>query len=73
MGLPVLWFGILTDGDASSLKAKGLDISAHGVSIKTEKRFDREHYVDATQRCVGIYASAPLPLNSSSVITSGVL
>ena len=35
-----------------SLKTKGLDISDKGVSIKTQKRFDRENYVDATQRCV---------------------
>jgi len=49
--LETLWiiFGVF------SLKTKGLDISAKGVSIKTQKRFDREHYVDATQRCVRIY------------------
>ncbi|KAF8876783.1 hypothetical protein CPB84DRAFT_1795608 [Gymnopilus junonius] len=43
----------VNDGLAStkaSLKTKGLDISSSGVSIKTSKRFDREHYVDATQR-----------------------
>ncbi|KAF4614666.1 hypothetical protein D9613_003210 [Agrocybe pediades] len=33
-----------------SLKQKGVDISASGVSVKTSKRFDREDYVDATQR-----------------------
>jgi len=33
-----------------SLKNKGLHISGKGVSIKTSKRFDREDYVDATQR-----------------------
>ncbi|KAF6754735.1 hypothetical protein DFP72DRAFT_898651 [Ephemerocybe angulata] len=33
-----------------SLKAKGLDISSKGVSLKTDKRFDREDYLDATQR-----------------------
>ncbi|EDR02242.1 uncharacterized protein LACBIDRAFT_309891 [Laccaria bicolor S238N-H82] len=33
-----------------NLKAKGLDISHTGVSVKTQKRFDREDYVDATQR-----------------------
>ncbi|KAF9466740.1 hypothetical protein BDZ94DRAFT_1319254 [Collybia nuda] len=33
-----------------SLKTRGLTISDKGVSIKTSKRFDREDYVDATQR-----------------------
>ncbi|KAF8869791.1 hypothetical protein BD779DRAFT_1583718 [Infundibulicybe gibba] len=33
-----------------SLKARGLDISDKGVSVKTSKRFDRADYVDATQR-----------------------
>lgn len=33
-----------------NLKTKGYDISNKGVSIKTSKRFDREDYVDATQR-----------------------
>jgi len=32
------------------LKNKGLHISESGVSIKTSKRFDRDDYVDATQR-----------------------
>ncbi|KAL0947949.1 hypothetical protein HGRIS_010578 [Hohenbuehelia grisea] len=33
-----------------ALKEKGLHISDKGVSVKTSKRFDREDYVDATQR-----------------------
>jgi len=33
-----------------SLKNKGYTISDKGVAIKTSKRFDREDYVDATQR-----------------------
>ena len=33
-----------------SLKRQGVDISDHGVKVKTNKRFDREDYVDATQR-----------------------
>ncbi|KII90403.1 hypothetical protein PLICRDRAFT_696974 [Plicaturopsis crispa FD-325 SS-3] len=33
-----------------SLKNRGLHITDKGVSVKTSKRFDREHYVDATQR-----------------------
>lgn len=41
----------------SSLKTRGLTISDKGVSIKTSKRFDREDYVDATQRYVAIHVS----------------
>ncbi|KIM63310.1 hypothetical protein SCLCIDRAFT_56973, partial [Scleroderma citrinum Foug A] len=33
-----------------SLKTRGISISKEGVSVKTDKRFDREHYLDATQR-----------------------
>lgn len=33
-----------------SLKKKGLHITDSGVSVKTDKRFDREDYIDATQR-----------------------
>jgi hypothetical protein len=35
-----------------SLKSRGLDISKEGVSVKTFRRFDREDYVDATQRSI---------------------
>ncbi|KAI0740048.1 hypothetical protein C8Q76DRAFT_790532 [Earliella scabrosa] len=38
-----------------SLKSKGVDVSAHGLSVKTDKRFDREQYLDATQRSVRVY------------------
>jgi len=34
----------------TNLKKQGYTISDKGVSIKTNKRFDREDYVDATQR-----------------------
>lgn len=33
-----------------SLKNKGLHISDKGVSVKTSSRFNREDYLDATQR-----------------------
>jgi len=33
-----------------SLKNKGWNISETGVSVKTSKRFDREDYLDSTQR-----------------------
>ncbi|KAM5541516.1 hypothetical protein V8D89_004706 [Ganoderma adspersum] len=33
-----------------SLKKQGVDVSRHGLSVKTDKRFDREQYLDATQR-----------------------
>ena len=52
----------------SSLKAKGLDISHTGVSVKTQKRFDRQDYVDATQR----YACAPSSLSLTSLIAPTV-
>ncbi|KAF7320939.1 hypothetical protein HMN09_00180600 [Mycena chlorophos] len=32
------------------LKTKGVHITDKGVALKTDKRFDREDYVDATQR-----------------------
>ena len=32
------------------LSKKGLHITPSGLSVKTEKRFDREDYIDATQR-----------------------
>lgn len=34
------------------MKEKGYEISGKGVSIKTAKRFDRQDYIDATQRFV---------------------
>jgi len=36
------------------LRAQGLHISEKGISIKTNKRFDRDDYVDATQRSVAL-------------------
>ncbi|KIK95871.1 hypothetical protein PAXRUDRAFT_32736 [Paxillus rubicundulus Ve08.2h10] len=33
-----------------SLQNKGISITEKGVSVKTQKRFDRDDYVDATQR-----------------------
>ncbi|KAL4255523.1 hypothetical protein AB1N83_013052 [Pleurotus pulmonarius] len=43
----------VSQGVASTKEAlanKGLHISDKGMSVKTSKRFDREDYVDATQR-----------------------
>ncbi|KAL0574005.1 hypothetical protein V5O48_007949 [Marasmius crinis-equi] len=34
----------------AQLKERGYDVSSGGVKVKTSKRFDREDYVDATQR-----------------------
>lgn len=34
----------------ASLGDKGVNISASGISVKTDKRLDREAYLDATQR-----------------------
>jgi len=33
-----------------SLKQKGFNISEKGIDVKTNKRLDREDYMDATQR-----------------------
>ncbi|KAF8995533.1 hypothetical protein BDQ17DRAFT_1365408 [Cyathus striatus] len=49
-----------------NLKKQGLEVSGSGVSIKTSKRFDRENYIDATQR--GIVKA----LDSASFGRSGV-
>ncbi|TBU42500.1 hypothetical protein BD309DRAFT_866206 [Dichomitus squalens] len=34
----------------SSLMGKGVDVSENGLSVKTDKKLDREQYLDATQR-----------------------
>lgn len=34
------------------LKKRGLDITEAGVSVKTNKRLDRDDYLAATGRCV---------------------
>jgi len=34
----------------ASLQQRGITLSRDGVSLKTEKRFDRDAYLDATQR-----------------------
>ena len=36
------------------MKDKGYEVSGKGVSIKTSKRFDRQDYIDATQRYVRV-------------------
>lgn len=38
------------------LKEKGWNISSDGVSVKTNKRLDREDYIDATQRFVVLHS-----------------
>ncbi|RXW21878.1 hypothetical protein EST38_g3972 [Candolleomyces aberdarensis] len=43
-----------------SLKARGLDVSATGVSMRSDKRFDRQDYLDATQRYVPSFDSLPV-------------
>jgi len=37
------------------LKSKGYDVSTQGVAVQTQKRFNREDYVDATQRLVVLF------------------
>jgi len=34
----------------ANLKAKGFDVTKNGIHIKTDKRMDRESYMDATHR-----------------------
>jgi len=41
---------IAVNNTKESLQKKGLHITQSGVSVKTDRRFDREDYVDATQR-----------------------
>jgi hypothetical protein len=43
---------ILSRTTKASLDEKGLNLSAGGMSIKTDKRMDRESYLDATQRYI---------------------
>ncbi|KAI0721767.1 hypothetical protein C8Q72DRAFT_77892 [Fomitopsis betulina] len=52
-------FGLMYVGKATSqaaeatkasLKSRGVNLSKEGVSIKTDKRWDRDDYLDATQR-----------------------
>ncbi|KAL7278005.1 hypothetical protein ACG7TL_007961 [Trametes sanguinea] len=33
-----------------NLKTRGVNLSKNGVAVKTNKRYDREDYLDATQR-----------------------
>ncbi|KAH9946721.1 hypothetical protein B0H21DRAFT_708954 [Amylocystis lapponica] len=43
-------FSLWVESTKESLKNKGVHVSQHGMSVKTSKRMDREHYMDATQR-----------------------
>ncbi|EPS94451.1 hypothetical protein FOMPIDRAFT_1134343, partial [Fomitopsis schrenkii] len=40
----------VAEATKASLKNKGVNLSIEGVSIKTDKRWDRGDYLDATQR-----------------------
>jgi len=44
------------------MKDKGYEVSGKGVSIKTSKRFDRQDYIDATQRYVRVLVDINLLL-----------
>jgi len=39
-----------TSTTKEKLKSKGYNVSDHGVQVQTQKRFNHEDYVDATQR-----------------------
>ncbi|KAH9938814.1 uncharacterized protein BXZ73DRAFT_99875 [Epithele typhae] len=43
------WSGAV-ENTKGSLQDKGFSLSKSGVSVKTDKRFDHEQYLDATQR-----------------------
>ncbi|RDX50636.1 hypothetical protein K466DRAFT_601811 [Polyporus arcularius HHB13444] len=43
-------FSGAVESTKDSLKSKGVNVSSHGLSVKTDKRLDREQYLDATQR-----------------------
>ncbi|KAG1848116.1 hypothetical protein F4604DRAFT_134726 [Suillus subluteus] len=45
-------FSAAAQNTKESLQNKGISISDKGMSIKMSKRFDREDYMDATQRGV---------------------
>ena len=49
------------------LAQKGLTITDHGVSVKTEGRFDREDYVDATQRFLA-FSLLPFPRLTTMIL-----
>jgi hypothetical protein len=53
--------------DTRRLKNKGWNVSDKGVSVKTSQRFNREDYVDATQRCVVCAVTFDSPLNISTI------
>ncbi|KZT03049.1 uncharacterized protein LAESUDRAFT_729559 [Laetiporus sulphureus 93-53] len=40
----------VVDATKESLKSKGVNVSSQGISVKMQKRLDRENYLDATQR-----------------------
>ena len=50
------------------LKAKGYHVSAQGVAVQTQKRFNREDYVDATQRCVVVSCLSVCPSSESATL-----
>lgn len=50
--IPPLLPDILYRSTKESLNDKGVNISASGISVKTDKQMDREAYLDATQRYV---------------------
>lgn len=43
-------FNQSVESTKANLKSRGMDISANGMSVKTDKYVDRQDYIDATQR-----------------------
>jgi hypothetical protein len=50
--------GHLSRSTKASLNDKGVNISASGISVKTDRNMDREAYLDATQRYVIVIRSS---------------
>jgi hypothetical protein len=44
------WLDSGIDKAKANLRDRGLTVTDKGVKVKTDKRFGREEYVDATQR-----------------------
>ncbi|KAG8789312.1 hypothetical protein FRC12_013666, partial [Ceratobasidium sp. 428] len=63
-------FSGAVDSTKDSLKKRGLDISEHGLKVKTDKRMDHGDYIGATQKnLVGALKNASYgsPVNQKAV------
>ncbi|TFK21569.1 hypothetical protein FA15DRAFT_672442 [Coprinopsis marcescibilis] len=71
-GLRTIQAGIASTKE--SLKSKGLTVSRTGVSLKTDKRMDRDEYLNATQRgFVNLVEASSFRRGDGTVVTPGPL